>query len=228
MPGMSINTLKRDMGRGGWYWIDKTVLSAYGSMLAASGIAVYNALAIHAHSKTQVCFPSQKAIGRLIGLSRRTVARQLKRLEELSLIRIERRGINCGYLLLNPQAVPKTAKTCAKNDKQHMTPGNINNNYITRIKNNSMSDKKISASKTFKPTSKEELLAFTVAETLNDPHNLMLYLFYCKKYPESLIRAVLNEVKEMPIGDANTSPGTIFNHLIRKYVQKTPSDSHRN
>ena len=75
-----------------------------------------------------------------------------------------------------------------------------NNNKLTRININNNDDKKILnfSSKGFIPKTKEEFLALDLAEELNDRKNLSLYLHYAKKYPESFLRRVSGEVKEIP------------------------------
>ena len=109
------NSEIRNIRAGDWYWINKAVLYLYGHPLKVSGIAVYNALASFANSKTQRCYPSQDTIARLIGLSKRTVMRKLKLLESLGLIKIERKGINCGYYLLKVR--PEVTKETKLSDK---------------------------------------------------------------------------------------------------------------
>ena len=81
---------------------------------------------------------------------------------------------------------------------------NTNNNKLTRINNNTDIENKNflnfnpNTYKSFRPKNRQELLALDLAEALNDHKNLALYLFYSKKYPESFLRKVLGEVKEIP------------------------------
>jgi len=66
---------------------------------------------------------------------------------------------------------------------------NTNNNKLTRNINNNVSKDFLNFSfKRFVPKTKEELLALDLARELNDYKNLPLYLYYCRKYPEPLIR----------------------------------------
>lgn|SRR5574337_82334 len=69
------------------------------------------------------------------------------------------------------------------------------------------------------PKTREERLALDLAEGLNDRKGFLLYLSYSKKYPESLLRKVLQEVKALPDKKIKKSRGALFNHLVRKYVQ---------
>ena len=103
---------------------------------------------------------------------------------------------------------------------------NTNNNKLTRINNNTDIDNKNflnfnpNTHKSFRPRSRQELLALDLAEVLNDHKNLALYLFYSKKYPESFLRKVLGEVKEIPAEKIKKSKGALFNYLIKKYDKK--------
>lgn len=77
------------------------------------------------------------------------------------------------------------------------------------------------ANQDFRPTNRQELLALDLAEALNDRQGLALYLSYAKRYPESLLRQVLGEVKEIPSEKIKKSRGALFNHIIQKYGQTT-------
>jgi hypothetical protein len=70
------------------------------------------------------------------------------------------------------------------------------------------------------PQAKARLLAIYLSQELNDRKGFPLYLAYSKKYPESLLKQVLVEVKAIPDGKIRKSRGALFNHLIQKYAQK--------
>jgi hypothetical protein len=72
----------------------------------------------------------------------------------------------------------------------------------------------------YKPENQNELLAADLALALDDLPNLLLYLAYAKKYPESLLRKVLGEVKEVPVNKIKRSRGALFNHLVQKYAKQ--------
>jgi DNA-binding Lrp family transcriptional regulator len=221
----------RDLRDGDWYWIERSVLNIYGKRLKASGIAVYNALALFANSKTQMCFPTQKAIAELLGLSRRTVIRKIRELEALGLIKVERIKGGCLYYLLKPD-VTKGIQGCDKWDTSNVTSGNINNNYITRINNNIVNEDKNflnskDSFKGFRPKTKDELLALDLAEALRDRKSLPFYLKLSKTYPEDLLRRALGEVKEIPDKGIKKSRAALFNHLFQKYAKDT-SKNHWN
>jgi len=127
-----LNSSVRDMRDGNWYWINRAVLHIYGPKLKASGIAVYNALASFANFKTQSCFPTQKALAELTGMSRRTVSRKIKLLKELGLIKVERKKGSCIYHILKVD-VPNGTQPCDRNGTSCVTKDHTNNNNITRI-----------------------------------------------------------------------------------------------
>ena len=80
----------RRIGSGDWYWIGKKFLRISAANLGASGIAVYNVLASFANAKTQACYPSHSTIGKMTGLSKRTVSLKMCQLEKAGLIRREK------------------------------------------------------------------------------------------------------------------------------------------
>lgn len=212
----------RNLNNGQWYWIASKVLRAHSKKIGPSGIAVYNALASFADSKTQGCFPSRKTIARVLGLSRKTVARKIKMLQELGLISVEKTGATYRYLLLEPSKKgEKLTPGGEKNDHYQGTPGNTNNNQRTRINNNSKRANKL---KGFIPHSRAELLACDLAEALNDRQTLSIYLLYAKRYPENLLRKILGQVMEIPDQQIKKSRAALFHYLIQKYAPKPTKD----
>jgi biotin operon repressor len=221
----------RDLRNGDWYWIHKKVIQEYASLIGLTGIAVYNFLASLA-DKVQSCFPSQKYIAERLGFSRATISRALKRLEAASLIRIDRRSrYHCVYSLL------KVKPRCSASGTQmshgcnsDVSPVHTNNNKITRnINKNVNGDKKISNPKyleRFKPKTREELLALDIAGELKDLKSFPFYLSLARHYPESLLRKLLGEVKEIPVTKIRKGRAALFNYLIKKYAQNT-SDNNR-
>jgi len=207
----------RDLRDGNWYWINRDILYAYGRKLKASGIAVYNALVSFANPKTQSCFPTQKALAEITGLSRRTVLRKIKLLKELGLVKVERKRGSCVYHLLEVD-VTEEAQPCDKNDTSCVIKDHTNNNKLTKININNNVNKKI-LNFSFKPKTKKELLALDLAEELNDRKNLSLYLRCAEKYPESFLRKVLSEVKEIPAERIKKSKAALFCYLVKKYAE---------
>lgn len=220
----------RDIKDGEWYWIHKAILYCSGKTLRSSGVAVYNALALFSNSKTQTCFPTQKAIADITGLSKRSVMRKIKLLRKLRLIKTERKKNGNLYYLLRPDVTGITPSDDRK-DISKVTGGNTNNNKRTRSINNIDYIKSLKSDfRAFKgrnQKTREKLLACDLVEALNDPKGLPFYLSLAKKYPESLLRKVLGEVKEIPSHKIKKSRGALFNHLIQKYA-KEASNNHWN
>lgn len=67
---------------------------------------------------------------------------------------------------------------------------------------------------------KEELLAMDLAKGLDDRANLRFYLSVCRKYPESFLRRIYSEVKEIPSRKIKKSKGALFNYLVQKYDKR--------
>jgi len=215
----------RGRRNGDWYWIDRAVIQKYAQKIGAVGIAVYNLLASLA-DRNQSCFPSQKYIAECLGYSRPYINRTLKLLESNGLIKIERRSrYRCVYYLLKPRCeAGETQMSTGENPDANQE--DTNHNKLTRINNHVDIEDKDSIDsnpdilKRFRPRTREELLALDLAEALNDRRGLALYLSYANKYPESLLRRVLGEVKETPEERIKKSRGALFNHLVQKYAQK--------
>lgn len=222
----------RNLRNGDWYWINKAVIQKYAPKIAAIGVAVYSSLASLV-DRNQACFPSQRYIAERLGYSRSYINGTLKLLEENGLIKIEKKGRRrCIYHLLKVGYQPDRTQvsTIANSD---VNRGDNNNNKLTRIINNIDIDRKnllgsdFKTFKKFKPKSREELLAFDLVEALKDQKGLPLYLSLSKRYPESFLRKVLGEVREIPDEKIKKSRGALFNYLIQKYVKET-SKNNRN
>ncbi|GAF91316.1 unnamed protein product [marine sediment metagenome] len=219
----------RSIKRGKWYWIDKSILKNYASELKSSGLAVYNVLAYFANSKTQSCFPTQRTIANLIGLSRRTVSRKIRLFKNKGLIAVERMNGRFKYFLLYPKE-SKVHRACDKKDTSVETRGNTNKNNRIRINNNVNEDKKtfnMKSFKEFKPMTRKELLASDLAKGLNDSKSLPFYLSVVRQYPEPLLMKLLGEVREIPSENIKKSRAALFNYLLQQYAKEN-SKNNRN
>jgi len=125
----------RSIRDGNWYWINRTILKNFGKELKSTGIAVYNVLASFADSKTQSCFPSQRTIADLIQVSRKTVIKNIRILEKLGLISIEKKNRSFSYLLLKPD-VKKGMQGCEDRTVPEVKGSYSINNDIKRNNNN--------------------------------------------------------------------------------------------
>jgi hypothetical protein len=72
----------------------------------------------------------------------------------------------------------------------------------------------------FKPKNEKELLAWDIANNLDDHINLPCYISYANKYPASLLRKILGDVLEVPSVRIRKSRGALFNHLVQKYAKE--------
>jgi hypothetical protein len=71
-----------------------------------------------------------------------------------------------------------------------------------------------------KPKTREELLALDLAHGLDDFEGFPLYLSCAGKYPETLLRSLLGQVKEVAQEKIKKSRGALFNYLLQKHVEK--------
>jgi hypothetical protein len=106
--------------------------------------------------------------------------------------------------------------------KSAMT-ADANDNSTKEILTNERIGSKV---KTFKneglrPSTREELLAWDLAEALHDTQGFPFYLACAKRYPEDLLRRIAGEIKLLPSHKITKSRGALFNHLIHKYANDT-------
>jgi len=212
----------RSMNNCTWYWIDKKILFIYGTTLKAPGIAVYNALAAFANSKTQSCFPAQTRIAQLCGISVRTVIRKVRLLEELGLIRTEKRGKITVYYLLERPIGDNYFATCDKSYRRYVTKIHANKNNRTRIMNDTENQMDLMH---YKPKTREELLAKDLAICLGDSDGFAFYLAKAKAYPEGLLRALMSEVQHLPDQKIQKCRGALFNYLLQHHAEKNRNHS---
>jgi len=218
----------RNIEKPGWYWINKEIITVYGKHLKSSGIAVYNVLASYANQKTQTCFPSQRSIAELLGLSRLTINRKIKQLKQLGLLDIIKLKSHCSYFLLKPDVSdPLQPGDCG--DTRGVSTENMNNNNRTRINNNNIDrknnfSKDFSFLKGFEPKTREELLALDMAKAVNDLKSLPTYLNYAKILPEPVIRETLSWVKRIPDKYIRKSRASLLNFALKRHVKKIASN----
>lgn len=94
------NCYQKKLYKGNWFRVPNILIDQYGKALGTSGIAVYCVLARYANNVTRKAFPSHGQIANRLGISRRTVIRKLKKLEEIGLIQtIGRKSKHSVYLL---------------------------------------------------------------------------------------------------------------------------------
>lgn len=212
-------TPSRSLKPGDWYWMDKAVIRSYTPRVGPMGIVVYNFLASFADGNQQ-CFPSQKYIAKSLGCSRSTVNKAIKKLEKCALIRKEKRGRHyCTYSLLEVRCRAKETQM-SHGGNSDVAQSHSNDKKRTIINNDidkaQKAGAKIKAPKTFEPKTREEMLALDLARALNDYEGLALYISFARKYPESFLRQILGEVKEIPENRIKKSRAALYNHMVRK------------
>jgi len=79
---------------------------------------------------------------------------------------------------------------------------------------------KIRSFKEFTPRNREELIAVDLADTLDDYQGLPFYISLAKKYPETFLRRILEQVMQVPQEKIKKSRGALFNHLVQKDREK--------
>lgn len=80
----------REARQKGWFFVDNLFIDSFAKKLKTSGIVVYMSLCRHADNKTQECFPSIEGIAKQHTISKSTVIRAIKKLEQYNLIHVER------------------------------------------------------------------------------------------------------------------------------------------
>lgn len=80
----------RDKRQRGWFWLDQEYFNGYAKIFGPIGLSVYLSLCRHADNETQECWPSMELIAEEIGVSRISVVRHLKKLEDFRIINVKR------------------------------------------------------------------------------------------------------------------------------------------
>ena len=213
----------RAMRHGQWYWADKAVVRKYSGNVGFLALAVYHLFASMA-DESQTCYPSQKYVADMLGCSRRSVSRAIKRLADNKLISLWKTpGKRSGYQLL-PVRMDTHDVDLRHGRPKGETNGNTNNNKEQEEKNNvvvcdSKCHDAIKESSTGAGgESRKELLAHDLAEALNDRTHYTIYLSYAKQYSESFLRRVLAETKMTPDRKIRKSRAALFNYLVYHYA----------
>ena len=225
---VTAKTGARELPRGEWYWINRTLIQ-HAASTGVMGIAVYNVLASMAN-RNQECFPSQQYIADCLGYSRPTINKAVKMLAARGLIAIVKRSpCHCVYRLLDLRC--KASETVmSTRGNRGVRPVDTNKNRLTRINNDLIvcvkkEEFKLAViGKGFIPETREELLAYDLAAALNERENVSWYLSLAKRYPESLLRQTLSEVRQIPESKIRKNRPALFNHVLKKHVEKTNHD----
>lgn len=127
-----------------------------------------------------------------------------------------------------PKEVGKMAPT---REEMRQAPESKKNTIKKSILKIDIECKKIDPKKIKSSVTREQVLAYDIAEALDDRPGFPLYLSYVRKYPESLLRETLSRVREIPSHKIKTNRGALFNFLIKqnaKQNQNRAGDQSRN
>jgi len=118
----------RDLRDGKFLWVGKPVLEFISRRSGSTAVNVYVWLCYYANVKGQDCFPSVTTLARHCAVSRRTIIRMLKSLEQLKVISIDRaKGRHNVYTLLNTEELSTglTSDTGVTSDMGDTTPVSV-------------------------------------------------------------------------------------------------------
>ena len=85
----------------GFVWLHKRIITYYARRYGPDVVMVYLVLKLHENQNTRECFPSLRTICQLSKLSRPTVLKAIRTLEEVGLIEVERRCTKNGRRQVN-------------------------------------------------------------------------------------------------------------------------------
>ena len=157
----------RDNRQKEWFWLDNEYLNGYAHLLGASCTVVYLSLCRHSDNNTQQCFPSIKLIAEENGISRDTVMRAIKKLEEWGIIKIKKSKKEDGtqannvYTLTSkkiwkskPSSIEQPSSTESQNEVKpsrkttpsRVAPEGCNNTHINYTQDNKTSEQSSQAS----------------------------------------------------------------------------------
>jgi biotin operon repressor len=211
----------RRMDSGSWYWISKEIIQNFVRETGFLAMCVYHFLASMV-DENQRCYPSQQYIAKHLGCSRAAVNVAIGRLKRIGLLDANKAGGKyCSYQLLETKCQPEKTHVSTTINKE-VNRSDTNNNQLTRNNNNTFvcveTDKHANEQR---PVTKEELLASDISETLEDQRNIRQYLFYARRYPESVLREFLSQAKQTPSHRIKKSRAALFAYLVKQYDQQT-------
>jgi hypothetical protein len=175
------------------YFIDNALLrGGWGKAIGPYGIAVYNALALHADADTQDAWPSYKTIADLTGMSRRQVIAKMKQLEELGIIAKQSRFTedeqtsNMYYLIRKEDwRAPPSASGTPPSEQDAPKQDPCNKEGDDDLRHHSAQPKEKPASKNpLAPETEPELLLFRKYNA----ERAKAHYGKCKKFPNNSVR----------------------------------------
>ena len=117
----------RDLRDGKFLWVGKPVLEFISKRIGSTAVTVYVWLCYYANVRGQDCFPSVTTLARHCAVSRRTIIRMLKSLEQIKVICIDRtKGRSNIYTLLNAElSTEVTGDIGVTSDMRDTTPVSV-------------------------------------------------------------------------------------------------------
>jgi hypothetical protein len=146
--GSLVNEI-RDMRDGDWYWISRRIFEDYASKIGVIGLALYNAYASYARDKGSA-FPSQKTLAEKLRISKWTINKYNKILQENGLIKIEsgkRKGKSNLIILLKVEGMSQPHRGYVPNSDPGMSVAHTKENNMKE--NTKVDDKESSVRDVF-------------------------------------------------------------------------------
>ena len=223
-------------------------------LFSESDLKTYLGILDSLNFESKKAFLTLTSLAQLVGLSTRSVNKSVLRLVAFGYIKYypshAKEGKSCFVVI---HSFPEKKSTLERSEISHeksqtfpkiepnfqLTKAKIRNVPINNLNNNKETDNDIYKNKgkewdskgeenpkeiKFIPKSKEDLLALEISEVFGDRKLLPLLVFYCKKYPESIIRRAFSETKQIPKEKIKKSKIALFIYLLHKnYAQEFKS-----
>lgn len=138
----------RDLRQKQFFMVDDIYLNGYAKLCGWKSTLVYMTLCRHA-GKEQTCFPSQEMMAKKLAISKKSVLRAIRILEEWGIIKVTQQGRqesglfkNNTYMLLDKKhwkKIPKTAngvtvRPTVRGDCESLNGVTVGANKVTHIK----------------------------------------------------------------------------------------------
>ena len=78
--------------------------------------------------------------------------------------------------------------------------------------------------KNFIPKTKQDRLAWTIAQGLGEAEYVTIFRSLVMHYPEAMIQRAYEEALAIPAEKVRKSRGAIFNYLVKKYAHQHQQD----
>ena len=72
----------------------------------------------------------------------------------------------------------------------------------------------------FQPQTEEDKLAVQIATEFSDLTHLPVYVAFCRRYPQEVIKKAFETTQKYPIEKIKKSKGALFIYLVKFYANK--------